>query len=411
MAVLVYDQPELYGLAGNDNPFVFRSTNYTPTQRFKIVVLPAGYPTIPALSTVRVYPRQSITQNGVVDYDRAYYDPSRILQTQLGTDIAIPSSGHAGYFDSPNMHFEYNLFIQEEDLIGGVWTLGDLYVSSQKSVWNGGVNLVDWLTFDYDAYDMDASNSLRSYLTQSPTTKYIDTNQSASLGFLSSDNNISKCNVVSYDAAGAVVQSGSFAFTMAGKYGRVAIGTYDLTSSDPAIWTGATPSNILVGASYYTIQVEGTNAQKLHTYHIDAGCSKYETVRLHWLNRLGAFDSFNFDMKSTLKTSVKRDSFVKEHHGFTGTRWKYDTMSSGETNYHTATDESLKINSDYMSEDESVWMEDLFTSPVVYREVRNELIAYNISGKSITRQTSLNDKLMQYTFDVAPSLTNTRQRG
>ena len=75
MAIIVQSQPEAYGLANNDNPFVFFSTNYTPTQRFKIVVLPVGYPSVPALSTVRVYPRVAETVGGTVQLNKAFYDP------------------------------------------------------------------------------------------------------------------------------------------------------------------------------------------------------------------------------------------------------------------------------------------------------------------------------------------------
>jgi hypothetical protein len=73
--------------------------------------------------------------------------------------------------------------------------------------------------------------------------------------------------------------------------------------------------------------------------------------------------------------------------------------------------ETLKVNTDYLTEAESIWMQDLFTSPVVYRELNNELIAMNITGKSIVKKTSLNDKLMQYSFDLNYSLENRRQRG
>ena len=90
MAVIVQSQPEAYGLAHNDNPFVFFSTAYTATQRFKVVVLPSTYPTDPALSTVRVYPRVGITSGGTVQLNKAYYDPSRILQTQMAARVSIP---------------------------------------------------------------------------------------------------------------------------------------------------------------------------------------------------------------------------------------------------------------------------------------------------------------------------------
>jgi hypothetical protein len=152
MAVIVQSQPEAYGLAHNDNPFVFFSTAYTATQRFKVVVLPSTYPTDPALSTVRVYPRVGITSGGTVQLNKAYYDPSRILQSQIAAQVAIPSANHATLFDANNIHFEYALFIQEEDKVGGVYVGGDTRITDVKSVWNGVRNKIDWLDFDYDRF-------------------------------------------------------------------------------------------------------------------------------------------------------------------------------------------------------------------------------------------------------------------
>ena len=56
-------------------------------------------------------------------------------------------------------------------------------------------------------------------------------------------------------------------------------------------------------------------------------------------------------------------------------------------------------------------MEDLITSPSVYIEENNELIAVNLNQRNIVKKTSLNDKLMQYTFELSYSIKNRRQRG
>ena len=57
-------------------------------------------------------------------------------------------------------------------------------------------------------------------------------------------------------------------------------------------------------------------------------------------------------------------------------------------------------------------MEDLATSPSVYIEKEGgEFIAVNLDARKIQRQTSLNDKLMQYTFELSYSIKNRRQRG
>jgi len=411
MSVIIQSQPEAYGLAHNDNPFVFFSTAYTPTQRFKVVVLPSTYPTTPALSTVRVYPRIGVTNGGVVQENKAFYDPSRILQTQIAAQVAIPSANHLGAFDATDIHTEYALFIQEEDKVGGVYVGGATHSTKVKSVWNGVRDRVDWLSFDYTDYDMIASVIGNSCLTDSPNTQYINTNQSAFLYFLSSDNSITTCNIDSYDSDGSILQSGNFTVATTNKYGYVAVGTYDLVNSNASIWTGSTPSTIIDGASYYNVWLGNAEKQEEFTFYIDAKCSKYTPIRLHWLNRLGGFDSFNFNLKSEQETDINRSTYMQEEHRFTGTSWVYDSMSRGETDYHISTQDKLTVNTDYLTETESTWMNDLFTSPVIYQEINNTLIAVNGKPKNVRKQTSLNDKLMQYTFKLDYSLTNNRQRG
>jgi hypothetical protein len=52
-------EPSEFGLAYNDNAYVIKTTNYTPTVRFKIAMLPETYPVEPAIGTVRVYPTRA----------------------------------------------------------------------------------------------------------------------------------------------------------------------------------------------------------------------------------------------------------------------------------------------------------------------------------------------------------------
>lgn len=410
MGIVVYSQPSAYGLAYNDNAYTFRSTAFTPTQRFKVVVLPSTFPTDPALATARVYPRQGIDTNGVVTTDRAFYDPSRILQTQVAGQIAIPSVSHVGCFNAPNVHFEYAIFLQEEDLVGGVYVPGASHITNVKGVWNGVRNKVDWLDFDYEDYD--TSQSSKSFLTDAPSTQYINSNQSAFLYFLTAST-LTNITIKSYDSDGVIVSSGTVdASGITNNFGYVACGTYDIINSDASVWLTGNPATILTGAAYYTVNTAlGGVTSNLTTFYIDAKCSKYTPIRLHWLNRLGGFDSFNFGLKSMEETKVQRDSYQQQSNTFSGTSWDYTKASRGRTEYNVEMTDMLTINTDYLTESESAWMQDLFTSPVIYQELSNELIAVNIDGRSIKKQTSLNDKLMQYEFDLEYSLKNQRQRG
>jgi hypothetical protein len=116
-------------------------------------------------------------------------------------------------------------------------------------------------------------------------------------------------------------------------------------------------------------------------------------------------------MKSVHTTDIKKDKYDQQHHDWTGNAYTYDKKNRGTTDYNVALNKKVTINTDYLTEDESTWLEDLATSPDVYIEENNELIAVNLDSRRIQRKTSLNDKLMQYTFELNYSIKNRRQRG
>lgn len=93
-------------------------------------------------------------------------------------------------------------------------------------------------------------------------------------------------------------------------------------------------------------------------------CSKYENVRLQFLNRLGAWDYYNFrlvsrDFISTEKSTFKKNLPINYYYGLeVGNREK--TVGNS-TNIKTK-----KVTSNWITDDESAWLEELLTSPEVY---------------------------------------------
>ena len=419
-------EPANYSLAYNDNRYVISSTQYTPTLRFRINVLKYPYVTgdLP-IATLVVYPSVGIFQ-GAPFQENAWFDVSRILQSQLTHDVSIPAADHQAFFQNDNSHFEYFLTINEEDINPGTdrYENVGLTIFEQKSVWNGVRNVVEWLDFDPNDFIVNGPSTTTRFLTDAPSIRNIDSGQSAWLYYIVNEKLSAKKFLINayddVDGQGTLLSSGfvtspySIANNYDSQYWRIAIGPHDIANIDPLLMTGSTPSTVLNGAKSYTIMLlNSTNGQQseMVTFNLNQQCSKYEPVRLHWLNRLGGIDSFNFNLKSMNKTDVKRESYHQQHHTFTGYSYDYTKASRGQTDYDVQMTEKLTVNTDYLTEAESTWMNDLFTSPVVYQEVNNELIAMNITGNSIQKKTSLNDKLMQYTFELNYSLTNRRQRG
>ena len=164
-------EPDEYGLVYNDNAYVIKTTNYTPTLRFRVGMLPIDYPISPAIGQVRVYPTRA-EDGGTVYLDRGFFDPSRFLQPFCEGVVDIKGANHNGFYTTNRMHKEYYLAIQEEDKDAqGVYQPGDLFISKVKSVWNGVRNEIEWLDFDYTDYIINNTpSSTKKFLTDSPRT-------------------------------------------------------------------------------------------------------------------------------------------------------------------------------------------------------------------------------------------------
>ena len=424
MSIQIVSQPEKYGLAYNDNAYVLRLQTPTPTKRVKVDVRTNTFPT-ETIATMTIYPTPTIT--GYTD--RLFFDVSRIIQSKVETTLRLAPVGSLGFYFGGGGIFGYKLTLTEQDVDANgnyidLWN----YQLSPKIVWNGGIDLRDWVDFDVDDYLMDTGVGNHKFLTDGPTgTDYRDIGESeaATLSFIGNEINAPAGYYLAtyddFDAQGsqlnnAFVSNYNAAIVtanIANQHGMVFVGTKDIPLINSGVMTFGTPSTVLNGAKSYSIRMWDNSLpiSEVITFNIGKKCSKYTPVRLHWLNRLGVFDSFNFNLKSEKTTKLDKKDYYQQPRVFTHSAYDYRKDARGTTRYDTQLTKAVTINTDYINDVESTWMESLFTSPMVYREVGDDLEAVTIDGRSIKEQTSLNNKLNQYTFNIESALINTRQRG
>ena len=159
------------------------------------------------------------------------------------------------------------------------------------------------------------------------------------------------------------------------------------------------------GVSYYTVQAFNDASAVSVLYRFDIvgnDCKGYETIRLAFVNRLGTYDYYNFNKKSTRTTSIVRSTF-KQDYGHTpsaqnGSNYHdYGSYEGGTKNYNVNATETIEANTDFVSETEAVLLEELFTSPDVY--IQNENGNFEpvvVANSEYIKQTTVNDKVKQY---------------
>jgi len=166
-------------------------------------------------------------------------------------------------------------------------------------------------------------------------------------------------------------------------------------------------SGLTLAMGTYVVQVQTSAnviiASKTFTY--TPQCSNYSTVRLHWLNKLGAFESFNFIMNSRKSEDIERKQFKAPLPiGYL----KSDRLK---TNFNTTINDTISINSDWISEEQSILLEQLSTSPVIYLErSATNFVAVNITNTNYEIKKFLDDrKLFNLSFDIEYTYSRYRQ--
>ena len=174
------------------------------------------------------------------------------------------------------------------------------------------------------------------------------------------------------------------------------------------------PSEFADWAYYVIYGADGSGNQetdKYYFYRYGSGakvddrhqsCTRYDNVRLAWRNRLGAWDYMNFRGKSTESVDITRTDIAKVPGTWDSATFTYNNWDRGKKTLHTEATRKLTINSDWLNEDEGVWLEELFTSTNV-QILADDNVVYPvvITDKRYTKKTSVNNKIkIQYTVNL-----------
>mgnify|MGYP003146962346 CR=1 FL=1 len=161
--------------------------------------------------------------------------------------------------------------------------------------------------------------------------------------------------------------------------------------------------------TYYTIQ--GLNASsgtpKTDAYYFikdDDNCKGFEIRRLAWRNSLGCWDYFNFKMKSTQTLKIDRDSYEAMMGEFSQDVYSYNNFEGGKKIRRTAAILSETINTDWITEEEAVFLENLMKATKV-QLIENDYTTYTvpvlIKDTNFVKKTDVNNRLkIQYTFKI-----------
>jgi len=306
-------------------------------------------------------------------------------------------------------------------------TLGAL-VGKTSYVWDASFPEHRWITRINDPKPFvpwimnvangDTTQFLTNYKT--PTVDLTDLGWS----YLLTDTvtEIDYIQIKTYNAAGGLIQTVESVDVSSGlvigQIKSVATSPQSLNNIAPALQAGAQPIITSTVASY-TVQIfnnVGTPAAVSEVLTFTIGdCTRYEKYRLHFLNELGGFDSFNFIARSQKTSTAKRKSYTKAENVIVTAGLTYSHEDLGSMDYYVRSTDKIKLRSEFLTDEENTWLKELIDSPNVLWETTDTdgnvvFFSVKVTSNNWTRKEILLDKTFTLELDIEVSLQNTRQR-
>ena len=340
---------------------------------------------------------------------------------------------------------EITFKIQYSDSVGSTVSV-DPTISATSDVfyiYNGTLQEEDIIALDSSGnygYNLDANNYIMNdtdakFLTNCPTTIDIGANDYHTLAFFSDYNLDFKVGGANQDDQ---IQDVVLTFFPELNAGGTEISSTVITNvpanggkrsfvdetNNKLIFIGCGTANIKntttinASAKSYTIRARDSNndsVSQTYTFNIiDDDCKGFEKIRLTWLNRLGAWDYYSFTKRNVRTVETQRTSYKQISGTWNERKYKVHGFKGGQKTFRTRSKERLVLNSDFVTENECTWLEELFTSPEVY--ILNEFSTdgsegyinkyvqqVTVTSSTYTKQTRANDNLLQYTIEIERS--------
>jgi hypothetical protein len=405
MALTIYNSPYSYSPAFNQMIFTLSSTNYTQ-QNFRYIA--DVY-----VNGSASYTRLECVANPNNNY--GVFDVSGIIQNFLSID---PQDNTTTFKQCENSIVSYIVkFGEQYGASSGITNYPNLTNSSGYS-YNGVFDPLNFLDYAVNSYvDFDVNSK---FLTDTPRL-VTRIGEKLSIGFMTQFTFNLLLRIKVYNSAGTLqktVYINDPYYSLTKDRSQNIDVSYDwlntLVTGDLA--SGTAPI-FNASSNYYTVQLvyeEEPNVYQARseerTIYIEDYCSKYDPIRFKFLNNYGKYDYFTFTGAKTKNTDIKKNIYKSNPNQWATTNYNYSTTSRGATQYETILNDTITIQSDWITEDESVWLEQLMTSPDVYIYSGSDLVAVNITNTSYATKYEASEQLFNLSISFQYSQNRKRQR-
>ena len=399
MAITIHATPKGYAPIYNKMEYLISSTNFAEVNfAYLVDIYINGSGTKAVRLRIPVRPSDNY---GKVDIHR-------VLESFLTSDVGNPL-GTAGTYEAPNSALTYIVKFGEE-YGSTIVQYPDLTIDFTRNAINSAVEKKQFIDWDINEYKLETSTD--KFITNMPDNHTVSINSHGWM-YYKEEKTLTDFTVITKDSAGVIINTFQINPTTTS-------GTIQYVPSAPASLNNIDNANLILGvqpiitsdvSSYTIVGHESTvEISETRTFVIKESC-KFTPNTLIFQNNLGAFDNFTFYLGDVSTTAIERKDMKVNVDTVVGTDIVYSMNEREKVTYYTKKSPSLKLMSDWISEAESNWLLELMSSPEIYLQSGDELIAVaKIKASSYVKKQVAKDKLFKLDVDLELGYDDYRQR-
>lgn len=293
-------------------------------------------------------------------------------------------------------------------------------------VWNGVLKYLDFPSYDQTDYVYNANNENVVYLTNLYNRKTFIDKSLFLYALTSGQNDIGLIRIKTYNEADVLLGTYdisnpySASTTYTDKYLAIDVGYKGLDNIASGLVTGGYPI-ISTNVAYYTVQDVSTlqvipfqYSQITDLFRVDVQCEpRYDPYVLHFLDKQGNFDTMNFQKLSETNVQADKTYYRKNPYELNSNVWEYSIDTPNEQVLNSSTTTRLKLNCDWLTENEADVLRYIISSPVVYMDMGSTigLIPVKVLTNQWLVNKNWNNKLYSVAIDIEYTHKDVFQNG
>lgn len=273
----------------------------------------------------------------------------------------------------------------------------NLFTISSQTAFNGAIPFTEWVNYNEVDYNM-SSGSSKEWLTKCPNNFKNTIYQDMWFNYMGDDS--------LYPKYLYIVTSDGDEFLQAlngNKIEQIKVGANNIEGT---ALVGSLPI-IKDTTKWYTFTITDSSTtfiSKTIQINLDRRCyidyNGEDPYSIAFLDRLGSFGSFTFQLRRFESGTIERNSFLKQIEYTSGSEFTYNTWDKGNTIYNIKQENELVLNTNWMTESEAEYFNELISSPATFIKVDGIYIACEVKDTSVEKNKQKNKNLIRKTIRV-----------